>query len=61
MHNPIRKCGAPILVPVSPLHGEFQRTKTRISKKDVLAVAYYSMSFEMVDTGGEKYAYLRLF
>ena len=32
-------------------HGEFQRTKSRISRKGVLAVVYYSMSFEMVDTG----------
>ena len=37
---------------LSPRHREFQRTKARISKKDVLAVVYDSMSFERLDTGG---------
>ena len=49
------------LLPPLPQRGNFKEQKLEFLKKNVLAVVYYSMSFERLYTGGDMYVYQRHF
>ena len=51
----------PVPIPATAAQWYFREPKLEFLKKDVLAVVYYSMSFERLDTDGDKYVYQRHF